>query len=207
MHPTCAMVRRWEQPISAECQILSTIGRELYCRIHDGTIAHMPCFDHGIYNMYIYIYTHHMYIYMIHIHKWEITEFGHRWEYRPFIQLEASGLIILDVEISYPFDHQHPLLTTPGLLWFCLGSIQVSTFRVKATLPFYPFPNWLKDVWRCWSEIRQGLREAFHLFAKKKRQRSRFKGAPVPSKSHHCQTPWGWCFHVMRRCWSQLIVP
>ena len=85
-------------------------------------------------------------IYNTYTHKWEITEFGHRWEYRPFIQLEASGLIILDVEISDPFDHQHPLLTTPGLLWFCLGSIQVSTFRVKATLPFYPFPNWLKDV-------------------------------------------------------------
>ena len=60
MHLTCAMVRRWEQPISAECHILSTIGRELYCRIHDGTIAHMPSFDHGIYNMYI-IYTSYVY--------------------------------------------------------------------------------------------------------------------------------------------------
>ena len=62
MHPTCAMVRRWEQPISAECQILSTIGRELYCRIHDGTIAHMPVLTMA-YIICIYIYIICVYIY------------------------------------------------------------------------------------------------------------------------------------------------
>ena len=130
-----------------------------------------------------------MYIYIFIIIYNTYTQMGNNWIW--------SSLRVSTIYSAWGFRLEYPRcrnllpvwpstspLDTPGLLWFCLGSIQVSTFRVKATLPFYPFPNWLKDVWRCWSEIRQGLREAFHLFVKKKGQRSRFKGAPVPQDAH-----------------------